>query len=214
MNPMFNPSLTRIAPSNIELAYLAFRISFRETQERILLARQFSGTPREGFGYLTEVPFFKQVSPEVQLDLLARAWARFSSGETHPESLLEEAVAFAACERAIWCLGGENSHTIARYLRSGPISIAGRTRNEWQSLLWSFQLEVSPRADFLLIGEIADLAPDEAEFWRNDWGISSDQIDPLFEVLAEWRSSPRLYDRLAGLLTPREIEAVRNLLRA
>jgi hypothetical protein len=55
------------------------------------------------------------------------------------------------------------------------------------------------------------MSPEEAEYARTDWGISREQTDPMFDVLAEWRSSPGMYDRLAGLLTRDEIETVRQL---
>ena len=40
------------------VSYLVFRIAFCETLERITLARQFPTSPQDGFGFLTEVPFF------------------------------------------------------------------------------------------------------------------------------------------------------------
>ncbi|HSG71081.1 MAG TPA: hypothetical protein VLA12_11735 [Planctomycetaceae bacterium] len=208
---MYSLALNRLSVPRIELTYLACRIAFLETQERIVLARQFPETPQEGFGYLTEVPFLREVSPEVQLDLLARAWERCSTDNTPPFSMLEESILFAACERAVWCLGCEESDVIERHLGSGPVSLAGRSRNEWQTLLQMYQFDVSPMADFLLLDELADLSPEEAECARTDWGISREQTDPMFDVLSEWRSSPGMHDRLAGLLTPGEIETVREL---
>lgn len=208
---MYSLALDRLSIPRIELTYLACRIAFLETQERIVLARQFPETPQEGFGYLTEVPFLREVSPEVQLDLLARTWERCSNDNAPPFSMLEESILFAACERAVWCLGCEESAVIEGHLGSGPVSLAGRSRNEWQTLLWMYQFEFSPLADFLLLDELADLSPEEAEYARTDWGISREQTDPMFDVLAEWRSSPGMYDRLAGLLTRDEIETVREL---
>jgi hypothetical protein len=52
------------------ISYVAFRIAFCETLERITLAKQVGGHI-DGFGYLTEVPFLGSVPPQIQLDLLA-----------------------------------------------------------------------------------------------------------------------------------------------
>ena len=207
-------TLIQCKVTKTELLYFAFRIAFRETQERILLARQFPKTSQEGFGYLTEIPFFQQVKPEIQLNLIARLWERFSRDESHCCSKIEESIVFAACERAISCLAGRNSRDMNRFLRSGPVSLTKRTTSEWQSLLWMFQVEISPTADYLQLGELSDLPPEEADCSKNEWGLTSEQMEPFFDVLSEWRSSADMYDRLTGLLTFKEIEAVRNLLRA
>ena len=83
-----------------DLTYAAFRASFHETLERLVLARQFDNDPWQSFGFLTQVPFLKSVPPQVQLDLLSETWHRHVCSETQVASLVDEAVIFAACETA------------------------------------------------------------------------------------------------------------------
>ena len=59
-----------------DLTYAAFRASFHETLERLVLSRQFDQDPWQAFGFLTQVPFLKSVPPQVQLDLLSETWYR------------------------------------------------------------------------------------------------------------------------------------------
>ena len=53
-----------------DLTYAAFRASFHETLERLVLSRQFDNDPWQTFGFLTQVPFLKSVPPQDKLDQL------------------------------------------------------------------------------------------------------------------------------------------------
>ena len=55
-------------PQNL-LSYIAFRIAFLDTMERISWTLQFESQDDDRFGFLTEVPFLRSVPPHVQLDV-------------------------------------------------------------------------------------------------------------------------------------------------
>ena len=76
------------------LSYLAFRLSFLETLERIAMARQIGDDELDCFGYLTEVPFLRSVPPHVQLDLLAETWSKHVACERIDADLVDEAVIY------------------------------------------------------------------------------------------------------------------------
>ncbi|NOX56773.1 MAG: hypothetical protein GXP27_20490 [Planctomycetes bacterium] len=89
-----------VLPNNV-LSYLAFRVTFLETLERLALARQVGDEDEEEeFGFLTEVPFLSAVPPHVQLDLLAETWRKHSVRRRVSATLLDEAVVYAVCETA------------------------------------------------------------------------------------------------------------------
>ncbi|MEZ6045217.1 MAG: hypothetical protein R3C11_06465 [Planctomycetaceae bacterium] len=71
------------------LCYLAFRVAFMETLERIALADQIAERNLRQFGYLTEVPFLQAVPPHLQLDLLAETWAKHTSDDPCDASLVD-----------------------------------------------------------------------------------------------------------------------------
>jgi len=195
------------------LSYLAFRIAFCDTLERITLAYQFPDSPQEGFGFLTEVPFLANVSPAVQLELLAKTWQKHLSDHSIEASLLDESVIYAACERAAWCLENESPAIIKRYLNGGPLTVDQMPGPHWADDFRELHLTVSADADFLMISQFEDMPPAVAAATRERWGVDSSRITPLIEALGEWNPSPEMRTHLAGLLTRREIELVSDQFR-
>lgn len=196
-----------------QASFLAFRIAFQETRERILLARQFPDCPQDGFGYLTEVPFLESVSPVVQLDLLAKTWQRHLSNDSFQGTLLDEAVIYAACERAAWCVENESMGVIRRYLQGGPVCTDLPPGREWSRDFRGLHLDVSSDADFLLISQFEDMSPEDAAEMKKDWGVDQERLEPLFDVLGEWHASPDMRTNLQGLLSQPEIESFYELFR-
>ncbi len=195
------------------VGYLVFRIAFCETLERITLARQFPTSPQDGFGFLTEVPFLANVSPAVQLDLLAATWERHNSVHPVEASLMDESVIYAACERAAWCLENESPSIIKRYLQGGPQIIDWSRLEKWAEMFRKLHLGVSADADFLLISQFEDMPPFVAAEIKEEWSVNPSRIEPLFEALGEWHPSPEMRNRLSGLLTKREVELVSDQFR-
>jgi len=196
-----------------DVSYLVFRIAFCETLERITLARHFPSSPQDGFGFLTEVPFLSNVSPAVQLDLLAATWERHNSDHPVEATLLDESVIYAACERAAWCLENESPAIIKRYLQGGPQIIDWSRLEEWADMFRKLHLGVSADADFLLISQFEDMPPVVAAEIKEEWSVDPSRIEPLFEALGEWHPSPEMRNRLSGLLTKREIDLVSDQFR-
>jgi len=196
-----------------DVSYLVFRIAFCETLERITLARHFPSSPQDGFGFLIEVPFLSNVSPAVQLDLLAATWERHNSDHPVEATLLDESVIYAACERAAWCLENESPAIIKRYLQGGPQIIDWSRLEEWADMFRKLHLGVSADADFLLISQFEDMPPVVAAEIKEEWSVAPSLIEPLFEALGEWHPSPEMRNRLSGLLTKREIDLVSDQFR-
>src|SRR5436190_8698487 len=102
-----------------DLTYFAFRVAFCDTLERITLAEQARMGHDVTLGYLTEVPFLRNVTPRVQLDLLLETWDRHYADERSPGTLMDEAVIYAACETAARLVKSDGK-SIRRFLRGGP----------------------------------------------------------------------------------------------
>ncbi|MBW3538829.1 MAG: hypothetical protein KY476_01025 [Planctomycetes bacterium] len=184
------------------LSYVAFRIAFRDTLERIVLAAQVDDDT-ECFGFLTEVPFLRSVPPHVQLDLLAETWRKHAADEAFEASLVDESVIYAACETAAWVV--EHDPGIARlFLKGGPQPVeieSGQLAEELRGL----HLSLSNEGDFLLISQFEDLPPDEALKLKIEFGIDPERLEPMFDALARWRMSPEFLGSLIGLFTKEEI---------
>lgn len=194
------------------LSYVAFRVAFRETFERLALWRQLEKEPGEPFGYLGEVPFLREVAPQVQLDLLAATWRKHL--ERHPVSadLVDESVVYAACESAAQLVEQEPA-LFASYLRGGPFDVGIPVDHHLASELRNLYLNLSNDGDFLLIGQFLDIEPDEAAPLKRQLGLADATIEPLYDALSRWQVSPQFADNLPGLLTEAEIGRVVALLR-
>ena len=189
-------------------SYLAFRIAFQETWERITLARQFPECAQDGFGFLTEVPFLSTVSPMVQLDLLAQTWQRHICNEDHTGTIIDEAVIYAVCERSAWSMENESRGVIERYLLRGPDCKELVPERSWSADFRRLHAELSTDADFLLISQLEDLPPQEASKLKKQWGMDSVDLEPLFDCQSRWFPSPSLRENLTGLLSHQEIDFV------
>lgn len=188
---------------NTGLTYLAFRVSFQETLERIVLARQV-GAAADGFGYLTEVPFLQSVPPQVQLDLLADTWSKHWSIDRYHASLVDESVIYAVCETAARVTDDEPSF-MAHALFTGPQQIAVAVDQYLSGEFRNLHLRLANEGDFLLISQFEDIPPDEAEDLKQQYHLRPDRIDEMFDVLGRWSMMPNFVQRLDGLITEREL---------
>ncbi len=186
------------------LCYLAFRIAFRETLERIALADQVGCDPHEAFGFLTEVPFLRNVPAHVQLDLLAATWAKHVACESVAADLVDEAVLYAVCETSAHIVETE-PEILETYLSGGPLEIVPSADPLLASELRALHLNLASEGDFLLISQFEDLPPDDAAALKPKFGITDEKFEPMFDVLGRWYLSPEFLGNLTGLLTGREV---------
>ncbi len=196
---------------NSGLSYLAFRISFQETLERLVLARSIQQDTDGSFGYLTEVPFFRSVPPQVQLDLLADTWRKHTVRRRIQASLIDESVVYAVCETAATIAETEPT-VITHCLISGPRAVGLTIDNSLSSELRNLHLALSNEGDFLLISQFEDMHPDEATLLKQQFEIDESRMEQMFEVLGRWFISKYCYRNLEGLLSDREIARVASIL--
>lgn len=194
------------------LSYVAFRVAFRETFERLALWKQFEKDPFEPFGFLGEVPFLKHVAPHIQLDLLAATWRKHLERNAVSADLVDESVVYAACETTAQLVEKEPA-LFASYLRGGPFDVGIPVDHYLASELRNLYLNLSNEGDFLLIGQFLDIEPDQAAPLKKQMGLDDAAIDMLYDALGRWQLSPRLLENLRGLLTEAEILRVATLLR-
>lgn len=200
---------TNTLPRSV-LSYLAFRLAFQDTLERVELAEQIDEPP-EGFGYLTEVPFLKEVPPHVQLDLLAQTWSRHVATEPFAADLVDESVIYAACETAAR-LVEEQPVEVAWWLAGGPIQIPAQPGPSLADGLRGLHINLPSEGDFLLVSQFEDLPPDDAVRVKRKFGIEPAKLECMFDVLARWGYSERFAERLEGLFGIREIARIRSIL--
>ena len=199
-----------VLPQN-RLCYLAFRISFRETLERLALADQMGCDPHEPFGFLTEVPFLRTVPAHVQLDLLAATWAKHVAAEPLAADLVDEAILYAVCETSARVAETE-PEIIEDYLAGGPRDVFASGDLLLASDLRGVHLDLNSEADFLLVSQFEDLPPEQAAQLKSKFGISDLKLEPMFDVLGRWYLSPEFLGNLTGLLTgPEVLKTVRIL---
>jgi|TARA_B100000809_G_scaffold132750_1_gene130528 hypothetical protein len=187
-----------------DLTYAAFRASFHETLERLVLARQFDSDPWQNFGFLTQVPFLKSVPPQVQLDLLSETWHRHVCSETHVASLVDEAVIFAACEAGAR-MARVNCDEFTEVLEQGPQRLIRGVDDGLAEAMKQLHMALDCEGDFLVISQFEDLPPDEARQLKEELCLEQERLDELFAVLGRWNVTPGFAGRLEGLLSRTEI---------
>ncbi len=187
------------------LSYFAFRLAFGNTLERIALESQVGNeVGMDPFGYLTEVPFLRNVPAHVQLDLLAETWQKHIAKETVQATLVDEGVVYAACETAARIVENEPD-SIPRYVDCGPLDVHIEIDHFLASELRNLHLSLSNEGDFLLISQFEDMHPDESRRLKKQFNLEEDELEAMFEVLGWWYVSADLMRNLDGLLTEREI---------
>lgn len=195
---------------NSALSYLAFRVSFQETLERVALSKQINDGC-ECYGYLTEVPFLRTVPPHVQLDLLAETWSKHVSKRRFEADLIDESVVYAVAETAAQIAEKEPT-VITHCLISGPLKSEVSVDELLPAELRNLHLSLSNDGDFLLISQFEDMHPDEARKLKRKFGLDASKLDRMFEVLARWAISDSFIKNLDDLLTDREIARTATVL--
>ena len=196
-----------------ELAYVAFRLACLDTRERLELAVQLDLSPERNFGFLTEVPFLRNVPAQVQLDLLLSTWSRHLTPIPQPATLLDESIVYAACETAARVI--RNEPDIARrILTRGPIHTQAALNDRYADRIQELHLNFSEEGLFLLLSQFQDIPPPDAVPLKDQHGLDSDKTDCLFEVLGRWYVSPDILLQTNGLLTRVETEQLGSLLHA
>ncbi|MCA9108817.1 MAG: hypothetical protein KDA52_02620 [Planctomycetaceae bacterium] len=194
-----------------DLAYVAFRLAFFETLERISLADQMGLVGEGALGYLSEVPFLRNVAPQVQLDLLVDCWSKVCSQESHRASLVDESVVYAVCESSARIVDAD-AEFATHFLASGPrVQPAGLVRSLPDHLRF-LHLSLPNEGHFLLISQFQDVAPDEGERLKSNFGMTPSECEPMFDVLGRWHVSPAFRHNAEGLLLAAEVTQAAQVL--
>lgn len=190
--------------------YAAFRLAFWDTRERLELAQQLSVAERS-FGYLTEVPFLRNVPAQVQLDLLLETWAKHSSPDRFAATLLDESVIYAACETAAVIVRASRKRA-EHVLRQGPVQLNLQLSTTSADQLQQLHLDLGNEGQFLLLSQFQDMTPDEAAPLKQQYGIPADACQCMLNALSRWHVDCDVFAYSRGLLTPTEAEQAASLL--
>lgn len=189
-----------------ETVYIAFRLACCDTLERMALAEQFDDGSERTFGYLTQVPFLRQVPPQVQLDLLIETWRKHTSCETVAADLVDESVIYAVCETASQLVAND-PETAQRLIVRGPVEVSDRPCLRLSREIQAVHLDLANEGDFLLISQFQDIPTDEARLLKAKFGLDPAACEPMFEVLGRWHVGSDFARRAGGLLNA--VEAAR-----
>lgn len=195
-----------------ELVYIAFRLCFLDVATEIDFSQQ-TVCEDEGFGFLqNEVPFFRQVPPLVQLDLLSSLWMKYCDPQLREIYLAEAAVLYAICRDAGRIAEECYDLDIRDALKHGPLTVAYRVTAQIREELEELFDDFWDDEDFLLVGEAPDREPLTGRAARQYLGIPEEWVDEMFAVLGRLKPSPHLITNLRGLLTDDEMETYRRVL--
>lgn len=196
-----------------DLTYAAFRLALLDTRERLELAHQLDLNPDRNFGFLTEVPFLRNVPAQVQIDLLLLTWSRHADRRRHFASLIDESVVYSVCETAARMIRTE-PEIARRFLTRGPQVWPGLLDGRTADALQRLHLGFARDGLFLMLSQFQDIPPQEAVPLKEKYGIRDAACECLFDVLGRWYASPEILTRTGGLLTRVETEQLGSLLSA
>ncbi len=202
---------TDILPQN-SLSYLAFRLACLETLTLMEFSRQVPAHTVDPFGYLTEVPFLREVAPQVQIALLADTWTKHRSKRKFRANLVDEAVVFAACETSARIID-QLPELVPAFLEGGPCDIEAAVDQVLSAELRGLHLQLANEGDFLLVSQLQDLPPEEASEFKQQFKLNDHYLQPLFDVLGQWHVPPEVPRRLTGLLEADELGEYLPLLK-
>ncbi len=195
------------------LGYIALRLAFHDTLERISLATQVGLSQSGDFGFLTEVPFLRSTAPQVQLEALLGTWQKMRSSSSCEADLIDESVIYAACEtaaRVVEC----DWETAARVTATGPRAVGEFVDGTLADHLRFMHLNLPNEGDFLLLSQFQDVPPEESRRLKAKFGLDAEFCEPMFELLSRWRVSKDFWPKADGLLTRRELEHAQSTLEA
>jgi len=196
-----------------DLAYMAFRLALQDTLSDIELYLDLQEEPDPPVGYLTQVPFLEQVPLQIQVDLLADAWARHCRPEPTEASLLDAAVVYAVCMTA-GRVTDEMPEVAVVMLRDGPRKVNARIIHRASYRLRGMFEAFWDDLDFLMIDEWQDLSPDYARRVKEFMRLPDEVLEPMYDALRRWRMSPDVAANLEGLLTGSEVQETMPILGA
>ena len=198
-------------PQN-DLVYLAFLFALHETVAEIEALSDFDGDEEDmPAGFLLEVPFLHPVPLQVQVELLGETWSRYRSSTPFEATLLDAAIVYAAImvatrivnddpELAAGWLADDRRKLNPRILHRAPQRLEELFDRWWDD------------RDFLMLEEFHDLPPEQAEFIKALMRIPDEMVQPMFDVLERGRVSPDVGEKLGGLLPPKDIAHVVQIL--
>ena len=198
-------------PQNL-LSYLAFRLAAVETVKLHEYAQHPQTHLREPYGFLTEVPFFREVPAQVQLSALAETWAKHISERTFQANLVDEAVLYAACETAAR-IAEYVPELIRSFTEEGPLDAGIVADHFLVSELRNLHLNLSNEGDFLLVTQFQDLPPEERDRCHREYHLGESYLEPMFDLLGQWHPEPDMLTNLSGLFTDAEIAKLRTQLQ-
>ncbi len=182
-----------------------------DTLERYVLARQFERYPERGFGFLTEVPFFRNVAPQIQLELLLKTWTKHVSLQKQRATLIDESIVYAVCENAAKMVD-EEKVLVKRYLQKGPMPVSISLDHQLSSELRQLHLALSNEGDFLLLSQFEDLPPDESLRLKTKFNIDLEAAEEMFEPLGRWHVCENLTTYCELLLNEQEVQRFKQVL--
>lgn len=197
---------------DVDLAYIALRLSFFETLERITLAGQLGVQGDGAYGYLAEVPFLRNVAPQVQLDLLLSCWKKLRSHEDLAATLVDEAVLYAACESAARIVEADE-HFFHDVLLKGPRRVSTTWDGTLADELRFLHLSLPNDGDFLLISQFQDVEPSEAARLKEKFGLDKSACEELFDILGRWHVATDFPASGTGLLDAAEMKLACSVLK-
>jgi len=192
--------------------YAAFRLTVCDTLERMVLAEQIGASGERPFGFLTEVPFLKQVPPQVQVDLLAGTWHKHCAPEIWDATLVDESVIYAVCETAARLIMTDAA-TARRFLGEGPRRLRTAVNINLAREIQALHLDLANEGDFLLISQFQDIPPDDGRILKQKFGLAEAECEAMFDVLGRWHVSDDFLECADGLLAPHEVERMPDAFR-
>src|SRR5690606_24568548 len=109
----------------------------------------------------------------------------------HQATILDESVVYAVCETSARIVE-KLPELVVPFLDHGPLDVEVTVDRQLADELRGVHLQLSNEGDFLLVSQLQDLPPDEAEEFKREFKLAPDYLQPMFDALGRWHVSPQI----------------------
>jgi len=191
------------------LFYVACRVAFLRAFDNLLGESISASESTRCVGFLERIPLLAGTAPQVQIELLLQTWQTLRS-ETPRALTIQEQVICLAITSELAHTGADDEDRMLRRAACGPVRVypgdvtwlASRVR------VLQMMLPFAPQAAILQVE--SGIAAEDLHPVRTAGGVDQVTFAGLIDLLGNWTVSDRIFVNASGLLTPTELEILKE----
>ncbi len=192
---------------DFNLTYVPLRAAFLLTLDSLL---RYSLSPahaeQKGSEFLHFYPPLQGMAPQIQMECVLRPWNRWSTRQSDFPSPLDARILYAATE-LLASLAEDRSSPLLRVVFEGPRELRHLNDHWLPAKARCLQLTRESTFSRGILQELSLSSDPQEQVTEHEYPAADGE---LMEILGRWRANPEMLTWGNGLLTPHELELVRD----